>query len=77
VPDAVAKLAVGVVLELRPHRGLELLHGELAVGVAQAAVLRDAVEVGQGDVDPRVEVLRRSCFSLCDVRNDSLHYSIQ
>ena len=42
---------------LPPHHVLELAWTQLALGVAQLAVVGDAREVGVGEVDARVEVL--------------------
>ena len=42
---------------LTPNHSFELGRSELAVGIAQPAVVRDADKVRLGDVDARVEVL--------------------
>ena len=45
---------------LTPNHSFELGRSELAVGIAQPAVVRDADKVRLGDVDARVEVLARA-----------------
>ena len=49
---------------LTPNHSLELGRSELAVGIAQPAVVGDADKVGLGDVDARVEVLAPCARSL-------------